>query len=60
MIDDYRTDANVAARRARLAARYGHLKSAGQERQHERERIVEANRRGRREDARRAADRNRK
>jgi hypothetical protein len=34
----------VAKREAHLSAKYGHLKATADERQHERERIAEANR----------------
>lgn len=43
--DDYYSDEAVAAREAHLSAKYGHLKAAADERQHERERVAEANRR---------------
>jgi len=43
--DDYYSDEAVAEREAHLSAKYGHLKAAADARQHERERIAEANRR---------------
>jgi hypothetical protein len=42
---DHYSDAAVAAREAHLSAKYGHMKAAADARQHERERIAEANRR---------------
>jgi hypothetical protein len=43
--DDYYSDEVVAKHEAHLSAKYGHLKAAADERQHERERIAQANRR---------------
>ena len=43
--DDYYSDEAVSKREAHLSAKYGHLKAAADARQHERERIAEANRR---------------
>jgi hypothetical protein len=43
--DDYYSDETAAKHEAYLSAKYGHLKAAADERQHERERIAEANRR---------------
>jgi hypothetical protein len=43
--DDYYGDEAVAKREAHLSAKSGHPKAPADERQHERERIAEANRR---------------
>jgi hypothetical protein len=43
--EDYYSDEAVAEREAHLSAKNGHLKAAADERQHERERIAEADRR---------------
>ena len=43
--EDYCSEESMQEREAHLSAKYGHLKAAADERQHERERIAEANRR---------------